>query len=88
MGNGKGFINLAFPLGSGNKPFVITAFFSLYVYRLAEEMVNEQKAVEDERLLDRELGQLQLLILKGLLEEEANTISNQATQTSAESQFL
>ncbi|SDM72338.1 hypothetical protein SAMN04488137_1627 [Fictibacillus solisalsi] len=56
--------------------------------QLADEMINKQKAVEDERLLDRELGQLQLHILKGLLEEEANTISNQATQTSAESQFL
>ncbi|MDN4072075.1 hypothetical protein [Fictibacillus terranigra] len=46
------------------------------------------KTEVDERLLDRELGQLQLHILKGLLEKEAKSISNMATHTSAESQFL
>jgi hypothetical protein len=54
----------------------------------AEEWLHQKKSEESERLLETELGQLQLHILKGLFDEEAKSISTMTTNTSAESQFL
>jgi len=65
-----------------------TRFMEKEIDQFVFESQQRKQFAEQEREMDRSLGQLQLHVLSKMLEEEAKTVSRTPTQTSAESQFL
>lgn len=55
---------------------------------MVELQLERKERNADELLMERGLGQLQLNVLRKMLEQEAETVSKLPTSTSAEAQFL
>jgi hypothetical protein len=63
-------------------------FMEAEIDQFVYENQQRQLFAEQERRMDRGLGQLQLNVLNKMLQEEAKMIAKIPTETSAESQFL
>lgn len=63
-------------------------FMEADIDAFVEQRAERAERRADELLLERGLGQLQLNVLRGLLEHEADDVAKRRTHTAAEAQFM